>query len=276
MIGNWIKSRGDWFLKGSAHYFTLKIGRRYAKKFPMYFVVGFPRSGTSWLSDLVADYYNLPRPKQYYLPIAFPAVLHTHWPPHAKQKNTFYIYRDGRDTYASYFFYEKKYVQENPDSFYSQQFKKMWGDRMMDPAFEQDNFLKYLEWVFRNKNTWAAHINTWLKASKQNSEIVLIAYEDLLKDTYETLSQGIQQLDGQVNQEILEDIIEKNSFSKQMKRPTIQHKTPLRKGKKNSWKEVFNPESAKLFNEHCGEMLLKLNYAETLEWVHASPELVGK
>ena len=266
MIGNLIKSRADWFLKGSAHYFTLKIANKYAKRFPMYFVVGFPRSGTSWLSDLVADYYNLPRPKDYYLPIAFPSVLHTHWNPRRKMKNTFYIYRDGRDTYTSYYFYEKRYVKENPGSFYAQQFKKMWGDRMMDPAFEQENFLKYLEWVFKKKVHWSEHIRIWSEAAKKNKEIVIIAYEDLLIDPYGTLHKGIMQVDGKVNQEILEDIIEKNSFAKQMKRPKSQHKTPLRKGKKNSWKEVFSEASTQIFNEHCGAMLIELGYVKNLDW----------
>ena len=267
MVTDIIKSRTDWFLKGSAHFFTMRIGYKYAKRFPMYFVVGFPRSGTSWLSDLVADYYNLPRPKHYYLPIAFPAVLHTHSKPSSRLKNTFYIYRDGRDTYTSYYFYEKRYVKENPNSFYSQQFHKMWGDHMLDPAFEQENFTKYLEWVFKNKVNWSQHIYNWVNAAKKNQEIVIVSYENLLKDTYKTMHNSILQLDKKVNEEILNDIIEKNSFAKQMKRPKIQHKTPLRKGKKDAWREVFNSESAQLFDQYCGEMLLELGYEEDKEWM---------
>ncbi len=267
MVADILKSRTDWFLKGSAHYFTMQIGYKYAKRFPMYFVVGYPRSGTSWLSDLVADYYNLPRPKHYYLPIAFASVLHTHAKPSKKLKNTFYIYRDGRDTYTSYYFYEKRYVRENPNSFYSQQFHKMWGDRMFDPAYENENFSKYLDWVFEQKIRWSDHIRIWLEAAKKNKEIVVVSYEDLLKNTYQTMYDGIDQLDKSVNTEILQDIIEKNSFTKQMKRPKIQHKTPLRKGKKNGWREVFSPESAQKFDDKCGEMLIKLGYEPNRDWM---------
>lgn len=272
---NWIRSRADWFMKGFAHYATMQIGYRYAKTFPMYFVVGFPRSGTSWLSDLVADYYNLPRPKHYYLPIAFGSVLHTHFKPSRRFKNTFYIYRDGREAYTSYYFYEKRYVKNNPDSFYSHQFKKLWGEQMFDSAYETEHFAKYLDWAIKNKALWSNHIDIWQSAAETNKEIVLIAYEELLERTYETMSRGIRQLDGSVNEVILNDIIEKNSFAKQMARPESQHKTPLRKGKKDSWKTIFNEDSVALFNEHCGEKLIELGYAKDLNWFKAEyPVLV--
>ena len=263
---NWIKSRADWFLKGTAHYLTLQIGYRYAKHFPMYFVVGFPRSGTSWLSDLVADYYNLPRPKHYYLPIACAAVLHTHHKPNRKFKNTFYIYRDGRDTYTSYFFYERKYVQANPASFYSKQFKKLWGDRIFDGAYQKENFTKYLDWVFANKMLWSDHIDIWRNASLSNQEIVMISYEELLDNTEDTMQRAIYQLDGKVDQEVLQEVIAKNAFEKQIKRPAHQHKTPLRKGKKNSWMDVFNQDSIQLFNQYCGETLIHLGYVKDMHW----------
>lgn len=270
MIKQRIKSRADWFLKASAHHLTMRIAYRYAKVFPMYFVVGFPRSGTSWLSDLIADYYNLPRPKDYYLPIAFASVLHTHSKPNKRMKNIFYIYRDGRDAYTSYYFYEKRYVRENPESFYSQQFKKLWGNRMMDPVYEKENFLKYMDWAFKNKVIWSDHIRMWLKASITNKEIVMISYEQLLANTYWNLHHSIMQLDNSVNKDVLRDIIDKNSFAKQMARPKEQHKTPLRKGQKNSWTEVFSPHSVERFNEACGDMLIELGYVENLNWFEES------
>ena len=257
----------DWFMKGSAHYLTMHIGFRYAKQFPMYFVVGFPRSGTSWLSDLVADYYNLPRPKHYYLPVAFASVLHTHFKPNRRFKNTFYTHRDGRDAYTSYYFVMLKLVKDNPEGFYGKYYRNLLGDRIFDEAFHQRNFYLFLKDHLERKISWSKHIDIWLSAAEKNREIVVLSYEGLLKDTYGTLAAAVRQLDGEVNEEILRDIIEKNSFEKQKKRPESQHKTPLRKGKNNTWKELFTRDSALLFDQYCGNLLVRLGYEKDRRWL---------
>ncbi len=262
-----VKSRVDWFMKGSAHYLTMHIGFRYAKNFPMYFVVGFPRSGTSWLSDLVADYYNLPRPKQYYLPVAFASVLHTHFKPNRKFKNTFYTYRDGRDAYTSYYFVMLKLVRENPDGFYGRYYRKLLGPDIFNDQTNQQKFYLFLKDHLERKISWSKHINIWLDAAESNREIVVLSYEELLKNTHATLAQAITQLDGSYNEEVLHDIVEKNSFAKQKKRPESQHKTPLRKGKKDAWKELFTKESAQLFDTYCGDLLIRLRYEEDRRWL---------
>lgn len=266
-MSNLVKSRVDWFMKGSAHYLTMYIGFQYAKTFPMYFVVGFPRSGTSWLSDLVADYYNLPRPKHYYLPIACAAVLHTHFKPNRRFKNTFYIYRDGRDSYTSYFFVMQKLTKADPGSFYARYYKKLLGDGIFDEDKFQENFYLFLKDSLEKKITWSKHIDIWLNAATSNREIVVLSFENLLKDTFGSLSQGMMQLDGKVNEEILKETIERNSFAHQKKRPESQHKTPLRKGQKNSWRELFTPESAQLFDKYCGDMLIRLGYEKDRSWL---------
>jgi len=69
--------RINWFMRSVSHYTTMSIGSRFGEKFPMHFVCGYPRSGTTWFSELLADYLNLPRPNMYIFPIGFASVIHT-------------------------------------------------------------------------------------------------------------------------------------------------------------------------------------------------------
>jgi len=261
-----MKGRIKWFLKASAHHLTMQIGYRYAEKFPMYFVVGFPRSGTSWLSEMIADYYNLPRPRHYYLPLAFACVVHTHFKPNKKFKNTFYIIRDGRDSYVSAFFKLRKLVEKEPDNVKVVDFQKRIPG-LMDDTLIKENFAKFLRINLVEENhIWANHIKLW-KDSDLGNRVSYLTYESLLTDPIETLKKAISNHSEDVNTELLTEICNKHSFKNQSKRPVAQHRTILRSGKKNDWKNHFNEESAKLFNKYNGEMLVELGYEADNKWI---------
>ncbi|CAN0527606.1 unnamed protein product [Scytosiphon promiscuus] len=93
------------------------IGKKWGQSFPMYFVCSFPRSGSTWLSEMLADYLNLPRPSHYIFPIGFSSIVHTHTAPRLGLKDCFYIYRDGRDCYLSFYKYLVKVLEEERASY---------------------------------------------------------------------------------------------------------------------------------------------------------------
>ena len=70
----------------------------------MHFVCGYPRSGTTWFNEMLADYLNLPRPNHYIFPIGFAPVIHTHWNADSYLNDCFYNVRDGRDAVVSAYF----------------------------------------------------------------------------------------------------------------------------------------------------------------------------
>ena len=263
-----LKGKAKWFLQGSAHYLTMYIGYRYAKALPMYFVVGFPRSGTSWLSELIADYYNLPRPRHYYLPIAFASVIHTHFKPNSKFQNTFYIYRDGRDSYTSSYFKSLKLIKEQPDYVKAAHYRQLFEQRTDNPTLRdhQLNFVAFLRDQFNEEHIWSRHITQWQQASRSNSSIAFLSFEKLLSEPAAELMRAITTISGSADQIVLEQVIHRNSFAQQIRRPKSQHRTVLRKGKKNSWRDVFTEDSARLFNEYCGEKMMELGYVNDLNW----------
>ena len=264
------KGRVKWFLQGSAHYITMWIGYRYAKSLPMYFVVGFPRSGTSWLSEMLADYYNLPRPRHYYLPIAFAAVIHTHFKPNAKFKNTYYVYRDGRDSYTSSYYKTLKLIETDPLYVKKDFYIKLFNGKVKDLSIDdhRHNMYAFLLDQFNSGHIWSTHIDNWKKAAKSNQDISFLSFENLLADPESELADAIRKLDNSADDEIIKQVIFRNSFSQQIRRPKAQHRTVLRKGKKNSWQEIFNQETRILFDKYCGDMLLELGYENNRDWIN--------
>lgn len=67
-------------------------------------VCGFPRSGSSWLSELLARYYGMECPRHYCVPSFKRAVvIHTHMLPRLPKRTLFSIERDCEDVYISLF-----------------------------------------------------------------------------------------------------------------------------------------------------------------------------
>ncbi|RMG74050.1 MAG: hypothetical protein D6711_09755, partial [Chloroflexi bacterium] len=75
--------------------------RRYGKAIGLVYVGGFPKSGTTWISRMVAHYLALPMIGHSYLGLGFPAVIHHHWSYHPAFVRSAFVIRDGRDVMVS-------------------------------------------------------------------------------------------------------------------------------------------------------------------------------
>ena len=90
---------------------TKLIACCWGESFPFYYVTEYPKSGGSWLADMIADYLQIPRPVHYHLPLSFTCVIHNHWGYSPRLRRVFYLYRDGRDVVVSdYFFINRQSI----------------------------------------------------------------------------------------------------------------------------------------------------------------------
>ena len=56
-------------LRIASHHVTWFLGTRFPKSIPLVFVLGYPKSGTTWACQLAADYLQLPFPRYSLLPV---------------------------------------------------------------------------------------------------------------------------------------------------------------------------------------------------------------
>src|SRR5690606_3457682 len=95
-----------------SHHVTWWLGRTFKKSIPLIYVTGYPKSGTTWLTQLTADYLQLPFPRYPILPVGCPAVMHGHEMVSPHDPPGVYLVRDGRDALVSLFFHLMRGVPE--------------------------------------------------------------------------------------------------------------------------------------------------------------------
>lgn len=261
-----VLSRITWCLEGMSHYATMWIGVRYGHQFPMHFVCGYPRSGTTWFSELLADYLNLPRPRHYRLPLAFACVVHTHVSPSFPLDDCFYVIRDGRDAAVSRYFQLMKMLEGDGKFAQRSKYLRLFPNGSDDT---KRNLPAYVEYLFRQRKAhWGEHVSGWLRKARQNSErIVIVRYEDLLRDPFGAFVEVLRAKYGDVDTDLARSAVDRQQFDRQKRRPTEQHRTYLRIGRAGDWRNWFTPECAELFDAHAGEALIEAGYEHNHEWV---------
>ncbi len=169
-----------------------------------------------------------------------------------------YMLRDGRDVLTSYYFH----------LFYRLQIPELKCFQNIEDV--KKNMPKFLTMYFNkklnNKNVWHLHILYWLSKCK-----IVIRYEDLLNNTYETLENLIEKIDNNQGVESrLNEAIHENDFEKLSKRKRGEENriSFCRKGIIGDWKNYFNKESARIFNDYAGTTLVNLGYEKNDSWIY--------
>lgn len=256
-----------YILKGLSHKATLEIAKRYGEGFPMYLVVGFPRSGTTWLSEMLSSYYNLPRPSHYYLPLAFGSIIHTHASPSCKFRKVYYIVRDGRDVYVSWYFQVQQMLKNKG---FQWMIKKKHGNELQLAETVEEhktNLRRFIVRHAREKMNWQEHTRRWCNFIKNRRNVPMLRYEDLRIDGTRVLYEAIKVVDGKCDRKVLTDIMNQHAFDRMSRRDTSQHGTFLRKGAVGDWKNYFTRESALAFEDTMGEALYQLGYESDKSWI---------
>ena len=155
------------------------------ERFPFYYVTEYPRSGGTWLSQMIADYLQIPFPTHYVLPIGFESVLHNHWSYSPRLKRVFYLYRDGRDICVSMLFFALRGLRLQDPATHRYFSRRLAGIGSADinelnPAQLMPRFVE--AWVKRPmgcRQSWTSHVAEW---AFERPNVVCVTYEDLRRD----------------------------------------------------------------------------------------------
>lgn len=260
-------------MRAVSHHVTWQLGTRFPKAIPLVFVVGYPKSGTTWITSLVADYLQLPFPKMSLLPIGCAAVVHGHetvWPGYPR---CVYTLRDGRDTLTSFYFHLLRFIPENgrmPRA-YRRYFPNL-KDRG-DTAANIATFVQaQLDHPHASKLNWADHVMSFYEPAggKAHPNAVAIRYEDLLADSEGTLAGAMAGLTKEpADERKIQAAVEKFSFANQAGRdPAKEDRNKyLRKGQAGDWMNHFTPEAAQIFHDRCGDALIRAGYETDGAWL---------
>lgn len=244
-------------------------------------IVEYPKSGGTWLAQLVSGSLQLPFPRNQY-PIFKRAVYHSHYLPKFsihKNKHIVWLLRDGRDIMVSSYFHHLVWNDKNKKD------PKLVNYYRNNLPFDDysdihKNLAAYIEFLFTDKpskfvffnypGNWKDYNQEWLEVKNHQNNISLIKYEDMLADTYGEMSKLLKSTipNMQVNPEHLQTIVDQYSFENQTQRKPGEENTNsfLRKGISGDWKNYFNEEAKQVFKKYAGQMLIDLNYEKDENW----------
>lgn len=253
----------------------LLMWRFLSKPLKLILLTEYPKSGGTWLGQMLADYFQVPFPRNV-TPRFETSLLHGHLLYHPNYNDRLVcLFRDGRDVTVS-LYYHLFFENEHNPSFFVKEMRKMVAFQDFDAI--RDNMPAFLEQVFNGPIKKRLHFS-WSEFvdSCYPQDIAKVRYEDLLADATAAMRPVVEKLSGKpADMQRLEAIAAQYSFSKQVK----QHqdgsfsKSFLRKGQAGDWKNHFNREACEIFDHYAGKQLIQLGYEQNHEWVNTTDILV--
>jgi len=269
------RPRKQRLIRAASHKATWWIGKRFPDVVPLLYVVGYPKSGTTWVCQLLADYFQLPFPRASLLPIACPAVVHGHETVLPHYRKSVYVLRDGRDVMTSLWFYHMRNIKTRKSYQHAAHHREM--QRVLGADYDADDTASHLPEFIRHafrhprgapKNR-VEYYRDWYDPERL-PWIAYLAYEDLLTEPVQTLKRAIEHVTGEeADVPRIERAVEHYSMSSGTGREPGQEDRLafVRKGISGDWKNHFTPAAARVFDELGGDMLVKLGYEPDRRWV---------
>lgn len=254
---------------------TRWLGVSFPDQFPFVFVTGCPKSGTSWVAQLVSDYLRLPFPRHSPFPIGIPAVIHGHDIVLRKFRRCVYVMRDGRDVMCSLYFHLSRQVPEGDRPAMSRRHSQIFPG-LVNRENVRENMPAFVEAQMKRPYStpynWGAHVRTFMDSRREG--VVGVRYEDLLADAAAGLASVAEGLTGEeADPDRVRWAVEKFSFEKLSGRRRGQESRSdfLRKGEAGDWVNHFNREAAEIFDLHCGKTLIEAGYEADRAWIERCP-----
>jgi len=253
------------------------------------YVVGFPKSGNTWLARLIAEVTNSTidvkdesdvinnvdnkeqRKGKYKI-----HKLHdsTNSEKILESNKVVYIVRDVRDVLISGFFFNNPQFNEEQvknnwfiKKYFNYEIKKLnniWQGNLFTNILVSINILiskiKGADYPYGYVGSWSEHINIW----SNHSNTIAVKYEDMLIDTHKELQRIAEFLNLDIDDDTLRKAIANQSFKNKKKKfleegDDINAKF-MRSGKSGKWKDFLDDEVIRLIESKHKSMMNKYEY----------------
>ena len=235
-------------------------------------LVGYPKSGNTWLDFLVASlrapnvedvdfftvehlvadiYYNNARQLQL---LQRPRYLKSHEPYDARYGRVIYVVRDPRDVAVSYYHHYQK-------------LNMLKGDTSLSSFVDA-----FVAGDLDHGHDWAEHVSSWLEHKGGAKDMLLVRYEDLKRDTVSMLENINLFLDLHASRSRVAKAVEWCSSSNMRKIEQDQHmahpsfrKTRrdipfVRQARSGGWKDVLSSRDVLQITGRWGATMERLGY----------------
>lgn len=279
----------------TTRHFIQSYARRYSTMVGLVCIGGYPKSGTTWISKMIAYYLGLPWVGHTDLAIGFPSVVHHHWDYHPTLDGSTFIVRDGRDVIVSIYLNLIKGYLATETSFaelgvaspgrlirshfgrYARlrhRFQSLYGSSF-EPEDTLGNLPKFIEsemekpFISEARTSWPDYVSSWLNRPKH---VTVIKYEDMLEQPEAVLGSLLRiLLQEEPNSEDILYVVQRFSFSRMTGRSPGEESRQsfARKGISGDWINHFSPEACQVFDSYAGNLLIELGYESDHQWIHS-------
>jgi len=226
-----------------------------------------PRSGGTWVSQMLADYLGIPAPRNR-LPTYRRCILHGHYLYVADPHDTIVMWRDGRDVIVSLYYYHL-FFRRNTRPGWAEKQQERLG--ITDPADIQRYLPGYIEYCFADgppfNMTWTSFAETW----RHRTGCVKTSYEAIRENPASEMKKILQYLSvPEIDDVKLDSIIAKFSFENVVTGRNSGDENAhcfVRKGIVGDWKNKFTREAREVFDHYAGQTLIDLGYETDHSWV---------
>ncbi|TWG95398.1 sulfotransferase domain-containing protein [Mesorhizobium sp. J18] len=221
----------------------------------------FPKSGGTWISNLISTALELP----FYdnlTPPTRPQILKGHFYNPWTMNRGVLVWRDGRDVMVSWYhhcFHKFKDVPINHRTVDHMRAKYNFADyddiRANLPAFLE----REMKTPFYPSFTWPQFVERW----HDNRRMVHVRYEDMRSNPNAELAKTIRRLGHDSSESALQAAIDKFDIKKvlvEREKSGDMSRNFVRAGNVGEWRDIYTDEALQIFEHYGGQALKALGY----------------